>query len=114
MSAPAGGRLRRALGSLVLALTFVISLAGALVLHLGLPAGRRTAAHVLVALLDRSFRGRFELAQVSELSLVAALADGFRVRDPRGRLVLEARGVRIRANVPAIVRELLSDDGKTT
>src|SRR4051794_25742813 len=107
-------RLFRALGFLALVVVFVVVFAGALVRHLGLPAGRRVAARSLVAWLDRTFLGHFELAEVSELSLDSVLADGFRVREPGGRLVLEGRGARIRANVRAILRELWEDDGKTT
>jgi len=108
------GRIRRALGRVGLALVFVVAFALALGAHFRTAAGRRVAARTLVGFLDRTFRGKFELAELSELSLSSVTADGFRVRDPRGRLVLEGRGVRIRANARAILRELLSDDGKTT
>ena len=114
MSPAAKRRLFRALGGSALALVFVGVLGAALALHLVLPPGRRAAARSLVALLDRTFQGRFELAEVSELSLDSVLADGFRVREPGGKLVLEGRGVRIRANVVAILRELLDDDPKKT
>jgi hypothetical protein len=95
--APGNGRVRRALGVAGLALVFSAVTVLALGLHLGLPAGRRVAAQTLVGFLERTFMGRFELAEVSELTLSSVQADGFRVRDPRGRLVLEGRGVRIRA-----------------
>ncbi|HEV8548415.1 MAG TPA: hypothetical protein VGQ57_05285, partial [Polyangiaceae bacterium] len=107
----ATGRLLRVLG---LVLVFAATLAPALVLHLDRPATRRVGGRALVALLNRTLQGRFELDQVSELSLVSLLADGFRVRDPKGRVVLEGHGIRVRASVTAIVRELLTDDAKTT
>src|SRR6185295_5080137 len=105
----------RALGVLGLVVVFAAATLLALALHLRVPAGHRVAARSLVAFLDRTFLGSFELAELSELSLTSVVADGFRVRDPRGRLVLEGRGVRIRGNAVAILRELLADDGgKTT
>jgi translocation and assembly module TamB len=108
------GRVRSVLARVGLALVFVGVFACAFGAHLRTAVGRRVVGRTLVAFLDRTFRGQFELAEVSELSLSSVTADGFRVRDPRGRVVLEGRGVRIRANAVAILRELLSEDGKTT
>ncbi|HWP04908.1 MAG TPA: translocation/assembly module TamB domain-containing protein [Polyangiaceae bacterium] len=107
-------RVRRALAWVGLALAFVGVFAASLGAHLRTAAGRRVAARTLVVVLDRTFQGKFELALVSELSLSSVTADGFRVRDPRGRLVLEGRGVRIRADLVAILRELFGDEGKAT
>ena len=114
MSARARAGLLRVLGGLALTVVFVTVLAASLVLHVELPAGRRAAARSLVALLNATFQGRFELAEVSVLSLDSVVADGFRVREPGGKLVLEGRGVRIRANAVAILREILDDDPKKT
>jgi hypothetical protein len=104
----------RALRALALTVVFLAVLAAAVVLHVGLPPGRRVAGLALVELLNRTFVGRFEVGAVSQLSPECVAVDRFVVRDPRGRVVLDVSGVRVRAYVLAIVRELLENDGKTT
>jgi translocation and assembly module TamB len=105
---------RRALRALALAGVFVVASVVFTALHLALPPGRRVASRALVALLDRTLHGSFEVGRVSELTLWSVAVDRFVVRDPAGRVVLDATGVRGRADVLGILRELLNDDGKKT
>jgi len=104
----------RVLRAIALALVFVTASASFTLLHLGLPPGRRVAAHALEKLLDHVLQGSFEVGRVSELTAWSVAVDRFVVRDRKRRVVLDASGVRARADVLGIVREILRDDGKTT
>jgi hypothetical protein len=107
-------RLRRALRVLGLGSLFVVTFVLATALHVGLSPGRRVAGRALQMFLDHTFLGSFTVGAVSELSPACVAVERFVARDPSGRVVLDANGVRARAYVLAIVRELLKNDGKTT
>jgi hypothetical protein len=107
-------RWSRGLRALGLGFFFVVAFVVATAFHLELPPARRVASRVLAAVLDRTFLGSFEVGRVSELTPGCVAVDRFVARDSHGRVVLDVSGVRVRAYVLAIVRELLDNDGKTT
>jgi translocation and assembly module TamB len=104
----------RLLARIAWALCFLAVFVPAVVFHVGLPPGKRVLARALVTLLERTFLGDFELGRISELTASSAVVERFVVRDPEQRVVLDASGVRVRAAIWPILRELLDDDGKTT
>lgn len=108
------GGVLRVLGAVALALVFVTASASFTLLHVGLPPGRRVAARALEKLLGRVLSGSFEVGPISELTAWSAVVDRFVARDRKGRVVLEASGVRARADLLGILREILRNDGKTT
>lgn len=107
-------RASKVLRGVALTLVFVVASALFTVLHVGLPPGRRVAARALEQLLDHVLSGSFEVGRISELTVWSVVVDRFVARDPAKRVVLDASGIRARADVLAIVRELLKNDGKTT
>jgi translocation and assembly module TamB len=86
----------------------------ALFLHVGLPPGKRVLSRSLVTLLERTFLGDFEVGAIEHLSTSSVVVERFVVRDPEQRVVLDVRGLRVRAGLWSILRELLEDDGKVT
>ncbi|HTQ07309.1 MAG TPA: translocation/assembly module TamB domain-containing protein [Polyangiaceae bacterium] len=107
-------RVAKLLRGVALGLVFVTASALFTALHLGLPPGRRVAARALEVLLARVLGGSFEVGRISELTAWSVAVDRFVARDPKQRVVLDASGVRARADVLGIVREVLKNDGKTT
>jgi translocation and assembly module TamB len=114
MTAARRSRWLRLLAVLGWALCFLLVLGVALPLHVTSPPGKRVLARALVALLERTFLGDFQVGEISHLSASSAVVERFVVRDPEQRVVLDARGVRVRAAIMPILRELLNDDGKVT
>lgn len=110
-----GRRFRRTLGILggVLGLTatFVLAAAGGALLHLDLPASRRTITSVVNGVLAPSFRGKITLLGVDELGLGGLGGARVRIEDPAGRPVIEAWGVRARISVLDAARSALSGSG---
>lgn len=106
--------LLRVVRAVALVLVFVTASALFTALHVGLPPGRRVAAHALESLLDHVLSGSFEVGRVTELNAWSVAVERFVVRDRKGRVVLDANGIRGRADVLGIVREILRSDGKTT
>ncbi len=107
-------RLLRVLRGVALALVFVTASVSFTLLHVGLPPGRRVAAHALERLLGHVLSGSFEVGPVSQLTPWNVTVERFVARDRKGRVVLDASGVRARADLFGILREILRNDGKTT
>lgn len=86
----------------------------ALVLYADLPAGRRLVARGLQRTLTKTFEGSFSIDSVERISLGELRAIGITVRDPDGHVVLIASDLRVQADVPGIVRKLLTTQGELT
>lgn len=106
--------LLRSVAALALAITFVVSVAGALLLHVNLPAGRRVAAAALTDLLRDVFTGTLTVGAIDHVGLRGVQARDVTVRDGAGRTVLSVSRLRASTDVPALVRELLWGGEKTT
>lgn len=110
-----GRRFRRTLGILGgvigLTATFVLAAAGGALLHLDLPATRRTVTSVVNGVLAPSFRGKITILGVDELGLGGLGGVRVRIEDPSGRPVIEAAGVRARISVLDAARSALTGSG---
>jgi hypothetical protein len=98
-----------------LALVFVVSLAGSLLLHSDLAPARRLVASELETLLNDTFQGRFEIDSIERFSRRTLRVSEVRVRDPKGVVVLRVKGLRVRVEAfDVLVMTLLSGDAKAT
>ena len=88
----------RALACFALAVVFVCALFASTLVHLGLPGPRRVAAALTADFLTRTFQGSAEIDHVSRLGPGGLTAQGLRMRDPDGRLVLEVGSLDARFN----------------
>jgi hypothetical protein len=107
-------RLQRLAWVTLLIVTFLVASVAGLVLHLGMTPGRRVVAQGFERLLAGEFRGSFEIDAIDALTPGLLLAREVRVRDPDGKLVLRVEGLRVRTDIPAIVREVVFGTGKVT
>lgn len=104
------GRVRRALAAVAKALAlggvFAVSAAGAVVLHMGMPAPRRFATARVNEILGSTFKGRIEIHRVGWLRLTTIGGVEASVFDPEGQRVAHAEGVRVRIGTWSLVRSL--------
>jgi hypothetical protein len=96
-----------------LATVFVVSAGVGVYLHVDLPPARRVVARNVEALLNDTFQGRFEIDSIDRISSRTLRVSRVRVRDPKGAVVLEVRGLRVRADAFEILSEALSGDRET-
>lgn len=99
--------IRRLFTSFVLACLFVAASVVAFGLHLDLPRGRRVVSNLVGHTLAAELRGRFVIGAIERLRPGGAVLRDFRVWDERGRQVLVVSKVTLRAELLAVVRELL-------
>lgn len=107
-------RLVRLGWGVLLSVTLLVATLSGVVLHLGMAPGRRVVARAFEQLLAGELRGRFEIEAIDALTPGLLLAREVRVKDPDGKLVLRVEGLRVRTDIPAIVREILFASGKVT
>jgi hypothetical protein len=89
------------------ALTFAVALAGAVLLHLDLPAARRFATRELNSVLSAQFKGRITLEQVAMLHADQLGGLDVRITAADGSPVIVARGVRARIHPIAFAKSVL-------
>lgn len=104
-------RLLRALG---LVLVFALASSSALVLHLGLPASRRSLATLFENALDDALLGNFWIGGVERVDISGVLLKDVVVADPQGKRVLSVSSLRVQADVPKLVYDLLFGGEKIT
>lgn len=97
--------LGRALG---LAVVFVVFAAAALVLHVDSRTERRVLARLVPALLDDNLKGSFSLEGIERIGRNEVVFREFSARDPRGREVIRASEVRVRADLPELAAAVLT------
>lgn len=90
-----------------LSLVFASFSSVGLVLHLGLPAGRRTVAAALENALDRGLLGKFWIGSVERIDASGLVVRDVVVADPNGKRVLAISRLRAQADLPELLGTLL-------
>jgi hypothetical protein len=106
--------LLRVFSALVLAALFTLGAAGALLLHIDLPAGRRTSADLLGRTLASLFQGRISIGSIAQITPRQVEARDIVVRDPAHRVVLKVNRLTARANLLDLLERLLRGGDKLT
>lgn len=115
---PRGRRRRRVRGMVVglgaalgTAITFVVALAGAVLLHLDAPATRRLVAAQVNAVLEERYEGDVRIERIARLGLDGVEGVSLRVEDAHGIPVLHADGVKVALDGLRAARSALSRSG---
>ena len=99
--------------SVVLGVTFVVSLPAGVVLHAQLPATRRLAAAIANTALDGPFQGKIVVDDVQKLSVgtTSSVKVGrAKIIDPDGKVVIEARGVDANIDLALLLLAIANGD----
>lgn len=111
---PLGGK-RRALvwlarlaATLAVALLLAAGSAGALLLHLNLPASRRVTADLVGRGLADLFQGQLIIGRITKISPFEVQAEDIVVRDPARRVVLKVSRLTAQADLLDILRRLVT------
>lgn len=111
-------RARRAIAKVAawvgLGVTFAAAGVVGLIVHAEHPASRRLMARALTRTLSDSVQGSVTVENIDSLGMRGVRGVTAQVRDPEGREVLVAKGVRIRAFLPEIVQAALFSKGGST
>lgn len=104
----------RSLATLGLTAVFIAALGLGAVLHVNLPAARRVASSILSRSLTGVFHGEVHTGEIQELGLRGATLSDASVKDEAGNTVLTLADVRVRTDVLALAKELLTAKDRTT
>jgi hypothetical protein len=104
-------KLGRALG---LGVVFVVAAAAALLLHVNSRAERRVLAQLVPRILNQNLQGSFSLEGIERIGTDEVVFREFTARDPKGREVVRAAEVRVRADLPALISALVAGPRRLT
>jgi hypothetical protein len=102
------------LKSLGVIAVFTGGVAGGVVLHVNLPVARRLTADLLSSGLRGQFRGSMDIGGIEHMDLHGFTVSEVRMKDEAGNVVLVVSGLRVRADVLAILREAVVGESKAT
>jgi translocation and assembly module TamB len=91
--------------------TFSLAAVGGVLLHLDLPAGRRTIVHRATEALAESFRGTIRIDRLEHVGLHGLRGVDVIVLDPEGRTAVVAQDVSLAIDVPRLVVNAISGKG---
>lgn len=104
--------LGRALAAAALTGVFVVSFAAVFVLNGDTATTRRFVARTASGVLAQVFPGKLEVDDILHIGFRGIDIGHVRVIDTRGRPVIAARGLHVRASLPLVAKQLLFPDGQ--